>query len=185
MPTSPLVDPPRASRHGMTLIEVMVTMAILLVLTAIVLPGIALVRKSVRSAGALAQVTAIHNAINVYQGEDPRQRFPPVEADATLATRLGGSGAMKALDLLRQCGLEWRMEQVSEGGALLDPWRRALRCPLDVDMDGVADRPAERSDWNARGNEPFAYVHSLGSPRDDADGLPVSADRWIYHRSAP
>jgi type II secretory pathway pseudopilin PulG len=167
------------------MIELMITVAVIVVLLAIALPGMALVRNSVRSAGALAQVTAVHNAIGIYQGEDPRQRFPPVLADATLVTRLDGTGALGALDLLRECGLEWRMEQVSDGGALLDPWRRALRCPLDVDMDGVADRPAARSDWNARGNEPFAYVHSLGIPRDVADGLPASADRWIYLRSEP
>jgi len=166
--------------RAFTLIELMVTILIIVVLMGLLFPTIAMVRNAVNRSTAASVVSGLRMALDVYFQEDPRKRYPPVDTGGTLQTRMVISGDDLALDLLRTKGLEWRIEQVdSTAGHLLDPWRRAYRYAIDVNMDGIIDRPAPRSDWNVKNREPYAYVWSYGRPGTD-DTNPVHAERWMY-----
>jgi len=89
-------------------------------------------------------------------------------------------------------------EPTSFPRALVDGWYRPIRYVLDGPfraggvinhsaMNGTADRPASRDDWNPRGVEPFAYVWSLGRPKgtDAADRNAANAENWIYKKGLP
>ena len=111
---------------------------------------------------------------------------PPGEVDLSLRTVLGSAMANRTLDLLGERGIQidsahlGPMEAI--GRALLDGWRRPLRYQPDIDMDGAADKPAPQNDWNAKTEEPYPYVWSLGKPSGDeaADQDAAAAPRWIY-----
>lgn len=176
---------------GFSLIEVLVVVGIITVLAAIAVPVIGSIRTSARTTQSASQVQGLYAACEVYAMEDRRRMPPPMEADLTLRTTQNTGLAARTLDLLRDRGASWESAQLGPdegtGRALLDAWRRPLRYQADIDMDGVPDRPAPRTDWNAKGNEPYPYVWSLAKPSGDevADAAIVSAPRWIYVKTAP
>lgn len=176
----------RITTAGFTLVELLVVIGIILVLTAIALPAIGAIRNAARSAQTGTQVRALYAACQVYALEDRQRMPPPAEADLSLRTALGSPLANRTLDLLGERGIQIDSAQLgpaeATGRALLDGWRRPLRYLPDVDMDGSADKPAPQADWNAKGDEPYPYVWSLGKPSGDdaADADPAAGPRWIY-----
>lgn len=175
--------PQRAA--AFTLIEIMVAILIIVVLISLLLPAIAVVKNSVNRGAAESTVTGIHMAVEVYYQEEPRKRLPPIEIGGDLKTQMVVTGPKRTLDLLRDKGLEWRRDQVDDTtGALLDPWGRAYQYRVDENMDGTADKPAARSDWNGKDKEPYAYVWSYGKP-SSGDTNPANAERWIYRKVQP
>ena len=181
----------------MTLVEVMVVIAIVLVVVALLIPAIGAVRQRAAAAAASQLVNAVHAAMQVYRGEDPLRRFPPVRADRSIRT--GGTA-----DLLAVRGLivNGTVTAPLAGGepALIDPWKQPLLYHLDAHTggDGVAVMPVDAAgdpvrvpgdvaDWNpARGQParqavPFAYVWSWGRPSAGHD-LRANAARWVYVR---
>lgn len=183
--------PPNCRHSGFTLVELLVVVAIVAVLAGIALPTLVIVRNVVRTSDARSLIQGLTAALEVYAMEDRRHLPPIAETDLSLRTAPAG-GAPRALDLLRERGMVWRDAMLgpaeASGRPLIDPWRRPVRYQADTDMDGTADRPAPRTDWNAKGREPFAYAWSLGSPsgRGDAfDADAAQASTWIYQRSSP
>lgn len=178
----------RASHHrGVTIVELLIVVTVIAALLGLLLPAIQMVRNATRKSATVAMVQQLQSALRLYSLEDNRHRLPPMEADRSLRTSAGTGGAARTLDLLRNVGLEWRVEQLSDG-ALLDGWQRPYRYVVDDNRDGVADRPAPQSDWNAKGEDPYAYVWSIGKPTtagDADDGAPASAERWLYTRTSP
>jgi prepilin-type N-terminal cleavage/methylation domain-containing protein len=177
---------------GFSLVEILVVIGIILMLTAIAVPVIATVRNSVRNTQTTSQVQGLYAGCEVYAMEDRRRMPPPMEADLSLRTSLNTSLAPRTLDLLRDRGVMWESAQLgpdeATGRALLDAWHRPIRYQPDVNMDGVFDKPAPQADWNAKSNEPFPYVWSLGKPSgagDIADADPAKADHWIYVKTSP
>lgn len=178
-------NPPTATA-GFTLVELLVVIGIILVLTAIAVPSIGVVRNSVRNTQTVSQVQGLYAGCEVYAMEDHRHMPPPMETDLSLRTALNTSLTPRTLDLLRDRGVMWESAQLgpdeATGRALLDAWRRPFRYKPDINMDGVFDKPAPQDDWNAKKNEPFPYLWSLGKPsgNDAADADQSAAARWIY-----
>ncbi len=177
-------------KTGFTLVELLIVIGLIALLTGMLIPVVGMILESSRKAKAASMVSALHMALRSYAAEDSAHRFPPQEPD--LAIRGSGSAAApRALDLLIPAFINAGVETLvrDAGGTLLaDPWSRPYRCQVDANGDGVAQRPDPAlGDWNARGQEPFAYVWSLGRPRHgdaggpgDPDGLPGSGAPWIY-----
>lgn len=181
----------RPGHGGFTLIELMVVILIIMVLIGLLFPAVAAVRNSANKAAAESMIKGLHLASEIYAGEDRQHRFPPVEADLMLRTRMTTGGGARNLDLLRNCGLEWRIEQIAPVGAgepaLVDPWGRGYRYSVDT-ADGTVTRPAPQADWNVKNIEPYAYAWSLGKPTKNgeaADVLPANAANWHYKRMTP
>lgn len=189
----------RRHREALSLIEILVVVAIILVLAGLLVPVIGMVRESARSATTANLVATLDAAMRTYADEDPRHFFPVPAPDLRLIYDPAQPTA--TLTVMEGFGYAIPIQQVDGPGkkgtnALLDGWSRPLRYQLDgqrlgtVDptaTDRVADRPAPVADWNPRGLEPFAYVWSIGRPKaDDAsDALPANAAAWIYQRALP
>jgi prepilin-type N-terminal cleavage/methylation domain-containing protein len=181
-----------ATDAGFTLIELLVVISVIMVLIALLFPAVQAVRNSANKAAAESMIKGLHLAMEIYAGEDRQHRYPAVEADQLLRTRMTTGGGARALDLLRAVGLEWRVEQLAPpmGGGqdcLVDPWGRGYRYAFDP-ADGTVVRPAPQADWNPKGEEPFAYVWSLGRPGkggEATDALAANAPNWIYRRTTP
>jgi type II secretory pathway pseudopilin PulG len=182
---------PRTTGAGFTLIELLTVFGIILVLTAIALPAIGAIRNSARAAQTATQVQAIYAACQVYALEDRHRMPPPAEADLTLRTAQGSALSNRTLDLLNDRGIQIDTTHLgpveATGRALLDGWRRPLRYQPDIDMDGSTDKPAPQADWNAKSDEPYPYVWSLGRPSGDdvADADASAAAHWIYVKTSP
>lgn len=186
---SPLQVRRAAPGRAFTLVELLVTIAIVLVLVAMVLPGVGMVRDSVRRSKTVGLIDGLTGALEIYAMEDGRHRYPPVEPDQSMRTSRD-VGALRTLDLLRERGSQWRNADLdpapgsSDPDRLVDSWRRPVRYVVDDLIDKVIARPAPlKTGWNAKSREPFGYVWSLGRPKGDeaADADPVNADRWLYH----
>ena len=185
----------KAHLRGFTLTELIVTSAIIVVLVSMLLPAIGLVRNSVRRAKTQTLLDGLCSAVEIYSLEDPRRRYPPVEADKSLRTSTNTSGTALTLDLLRERGSGWRNADLDSSSGtgvndrLIDAWRRPVRYTIDDNMDKVivADRPAPLAvDWNPKDREPFAYIWSLGKPSGDdvADADSANYSRWLYRGGA-
>jgi prepilin-type N-terminal cleavage/methylation domain-containing protein len=194
-----------APRRGFTLIEILVTISIIAVLVALLVPGIGLVRNAVRRTETRALVDGVAAAMEVYRLEC--HRFPGGYDDLSLRTA-GTGGTPDALDLLRECGSGWLAKNLAPAppaplaGALADPpaesnqmlvdaWRRQIRYVTDIGADGRLVTPftapgGAPTDWNPKRQQPFAYVWSLGKPivDDTADALDANVANWIYRGSA-
>lgn len=178
------VDSP-AFRGAFTLIELLISVAIIIILVAIAVPAIGLVRNKVNASTALTTVTTIQLALQQYAGEDSRHRYPAQIAagDLRLAKAAPG-GAACVLDLLLDYG--WSMngsESLDRSGApwpLLDPWKKPYFYKVDDDLLGLTgpQRPLDLDGWNAEGVRPWAYVWSAG-PNATSDGA-----GWIYVRDS-
>lgn len=181
-----LVNIPTQARgaigRAFTLVELLVTIAIVLVLVAMIIPGVGMVRDSVKRSKTVGLITGLTGALEIYAMEDGRHRYPPVETDQSMRTN-GDVGALRNLDLLRERGSQWRNADL-DADRLVDAWRRPVRYTVDDLIDKLIARPAPLlTSWNAKSREPFGYVWSLGRPKGDeaADADPANADRWLYH----
>lgn len=181
-----------ATGRAFTLVELLVTIAIILVLVGLLIPGVGMVRDSVRRSKTAGLITGLTAALEIYAMEDGRHRYPPVEADQSMRTNRE-VGALRTLDLLRERGSQWRAADLepapgsTDADRLVDSWRRPVRYTVDDLIDKVIARPAPlKTGWNPKAREPFGYVWSLGKPKGDeaADADPANADRWLYHGAA-
>ena len=196
-----------ASRRGFTLIEILVTISIIAVLAALLVPSIGLVRNAVRRTETRALIDGVAAAMDVYRLEDGRRRFPGGYDDQSLRTADAG-GTPDVLDLLRERGSGWLAKNLAPAppaplaGPLADPpaesnqmlvdaWRRQIRYVTDIGADGRLVTPftapgGAPADWNPKRQQPFAYIWSLGKPSGDeaADALVANVANWIYRGSA-
>lgn len=184
-----------------SLIELLVVVVIIAVLAALLIPGLAIVREKARSADTRLLVQQVQAAAELYRGEDPQRRYPPVRADSTLRWDRVGSGTADMLEV-RGLAVSARNTVQIDGGAavLADAWGQALCYHLDdhtsgdgvavMPMDAAGERvrlPDDVDDWNPpRGNPsrqvvPFAYLWSWGRPSAGHD-LRANARAWIYPR---
>jgi prepilin-type N-terminal cleavage/methylation domain-containing protein len=175
---------------GLTLMEMMIVITVILVLAGILIPAVNLVRNKVRRAEAMSTILGLATAVELYRDDSRPHRYPPMNAEKSLVSKVGGGGSVRLpLDLLQDYAFNWRTAQLDEAGRLCDPWRRHIRYHTDevVSTPPVPDRPAPVADWNPQGREPFAYIWSLGQPSGDdtADADPAHAARWLYRNSAP
>jgi prepilin-type N-terminal cleavage/methylation domain-containing protein len=184
-----------------SLIELLVVVVIIAVLAALLIPGIAIVREKARLADTRLFVQQVQAAAELYRGEDPQRRYPPVRADRTLRWDRVGGGTADMLEV-RGLAVSARNTATIDGGAavLADAWGQALCYHLDnhTSGDGIAvmpdDAAGERvrvpedvTDWNpprgspARQAVPFAYLWSWGRPQPGHD-LRANARSWVYAR---
>ena len=185
------MSPPTLSKSGFTLIELLVVIAIIGILIGLLFPAISMARKATARAQTRTTINGLYGAMEVYALEELRHRYPPVEADKSLKTRLGVGGVAKTLDMLRLTGSEWRAEQII-GDTIVDSWGRPINYEVDgqvganVTIDHVITKPAPRTEWNPKDQEPYPYVWSLGYPTglgDANDKLPANSAPWIFKGS--
>ena len=176
----------RSAVSGFSLVELLVVISIVAVLVAMLLGGIAVLRRQAYAESARQTVRELESAIALYVERDPRKRFPPVAADLSLAT--GAGGVLTALETSQA----WTRSDhlIDQAGRLLDPWGKPYRYSLT--RPAPASGGAALSNWNwdpiagherrwgprwdaganatVTGALPYAYVWSLGpaSLSDDA-----------------
>lgn len=176
----------RAARTpAFSLVELLVTIAIIAVLMGLVLAGISAVRKSQKRTESQQLVAQLHQAMGVYAQMDRRGKFPGPDPGGVLLAD-AGVGAL----LVEQAGYlvqRPRLVATPAGSVLGDAWGRPLRYAPDLVVDGDPARPAPQPDWNPKGREPYPYLWSLGVPTasEAEDALPASAVRWLYHAESP
>lgn len=169
------------------MIEILVVVSIIAVLAALLVPAIGLVRQRSMMADARATVSAISLALEQYRLEDMRRKLPPADGP-TLQYETDDSKPPTTLNLIETAGYHTPVAQllppVGTRRVHGDAWKRGLRYQLDAATSGGAVKPAPLADWNPTGQQPFAYVWSLGPPHgasEDDDALPAHAEgRWIY-----
>lgn len=177
---------PDRRRHpqGMTLIEILISISIIAVLAAMLIPALSIVRERVRSTQAHERIAELHMALQHYAAEERRHRFPPQTSASDLSLRLDPGDAVPGnLNLLRQGGYEIDTSGLDTTGAppfaLRDPWKRFYQYQPDNDLLATtgAQRPLPLSacpGWNTAGTRPWGYVWSTGRA-GTADGA-----GWIY-----
>lgn len=178
-----------AGTRGMTLIEILVSISIIAVLAAMLVPAIGLVRSRVRVAQAGERLAEIHMALQHYAAEERRHRYPPQSSATDLSLRLDpGDAAPGNLNLLRQGGYEIDTSGLASEGsapfALLDPWKRPYQYRPDNDLLATSgpQRPMPLNvcpGWNTAGTRPWGYVWSTAKD-GTADGT-----GWLYVKDAP
>lgn len=191
-------------RRAFTMIELIVTVAIVLVLVGLLLGAITVVGRRADAAATAALVMQVHQACQVYRGEDKKRRFPPAVAEGVLFAELPDrdrtwDGAVPlAGNMLARVGLQLHGDKLTAVGArsaMADAWYEALRYHVDAAADGTIDRPRDSAnaqvtvpgdvaDWNPQGTEPFAYVWSYGRPKTGSTLKAHIAD-WQYVRESP
>lgn len=204
----PRIPPPvvaAGAAGGFTLIEVLVTVSIICVLTALLVPVVLMLRESARARQAHQVVAQLTAGLNIYTSEDPTRSYPPADPDAFVRSDPTGASfhVVDALILVRMdAGLHPLVPDPDHPGqkVLVDPWQRPYRYQLDPggttpDQTTAPVRPdPNRLDWNARNVVPFGYVWSLGSPRaghaglwstSDPDLTPGTSAPWIYPTTSP
>jgi type II secretory pathway pseudopilin PulG len=190
-----------ASRSAFTLVELLAVIGVIIVLAALILPGIGLVRERSRQAAARLQIDQVQAAVELYRGEDPLRNYPVMRADRTLRWERNGTGLADLLEIRGLAVNASNTISIDAGApALADPWRQALQYHLDAHTtgDGIAVMPADAAgervrvpddaaDWNpprgqpARQTVPFAYIWSWGRPAAGHD-LRSNTRNWIYAR---
>jgi prepilin-type N-terminal cleavage/methylation domain-containing protein len=172
------------TRRAFTLVELLVTIAILAVLMGLALSGLMAVRKSQKRTESLQLVNQLHQAMGVYAQMDRRGKFPnPDTGGGLLVSGVAGLLESEAGYMIQRP----RIVETANGPALCDAWNRALLYAPDLIIDTTIARPAPLPDWNPKGKEPYPYVYSLGNPLTNGndDALPANASRWLYHSEGP
>lgn len=188
-------------RTAFTLIELLVVITVIMLLIGMLASGGMMILQRAHRASSEQTVHAVVQAMLLYRDEDERRRFPPEAADHTLRHRAEGAyagGTTNVATLLMKQGLAIHGEQLSSDGSgeyLADAWGEPIHYQLDAVVDGTPHRPLdaaglpvrvpdEVTDWNPRGEQPFAYVWSCGRPGAQFDRRD-HAKSWVYHREAP
>ena len=200
----PRMPPPHAAqpaRGAFTLMELLVTIAIIAVLAAMLLPAVGLVRERSRRTEAQMVVNQLSIACETYMNEDHRHMYPlqPQLYPAALVTvphpiaqRAQGVAASGVLELLLESDVvNLGNRALDSEGCMLDPWLRRYRYQLlrptpaspvnalqDWNWDAERTRPKR---WNERADTPapFPYIWSLGK-----DGRDDAAKTWVYDPNA-
>lgn len=170
-------------RFGMTLVELLVVISVIVVLMGILIPAVMLVQHRAHAAQAQSTVSAIHQALQNYAAADARHRFPPMVSVADRSLRWDQVGGNANLNLLATAGWEPEMAAMDQGSSpwtLLDPFGMPFQYLVDDDLLGHSGalRPLDLPGWNAAGRRPWAYVWSAG-PKHSSDGT-----GWIYQADA-
>lgn len=193
------------SHRAFTMIEILVTITIIMVLVGLLLGGFTVVSRRVHRTQTETQIAQIQQACLVYRGEDKKRRFPPAVAEGVLYVEFpdrdrtwDGSTPLAGM-MLARVGLSVHGEQAeatpSGRMALIDAWGMPLHYQVDAVADGTVDRPKDGAgqpvrvpedvtDWNPKGDEPFAYLWSCGRPHSGSD-LRAKATDWIYVHETP
>ena len=201
MSSRPVSCPSTRRAAGMTLIEILVVVSIILVLAGIALPAIGLVRRRAADQRAALVVQQLVQAMDSYRLEDRNRSFPTPRPDLSLSRNpIVPGGPPGNLQQLEDRGYYAAVEQPRDAqGRAIDPWknpyqydvlRPAPTAPalalLDWNWDVASSH--ERA-WGRRvdpvtrvagdGALPFAYVWSLGRGATATD-----ATTWIYTKDA-
>lgn len=175
------------SRRGVTLIEILVVIAIIMVLVGLLIPALAVVRHKANRSSAAQTVAELQTALDLYRRDDAQRRFPAPAADLSI-------GPVLLEDLDRRGLWSWGSRERDDQGRLLDPWGTTYRYSLTRPAPSRgADRlltwnwdaaAGHESRWGERplagggrsaGALPFAYIWSLGRPAQADD-----ATEWIF-----
>lgn len=174
---------------GMTLIEILVVLLIIMVLVGMLLPALGFLRQTARKTEARQTVAELAAVLEVYRREDPRRRYPAERPDQALGDEL-----LVSLDDRRLWSRGQRKCDAS--GRLLDPWNKPYRYSLarptpaqgaahltTWNWDPEAGREARWgrrrdpvSGANVEGPLPYPYLWSLGR-----GGTVDDASRWIFN----
>ena len=168
----------------------------------ITIPVISLINNAAIKRAATSTVMNVTIAMRSYADEDPRRFFPPQDTNRFLIYDTANSSS--TLALLETYGYKVPFPELdtdSSGTArnLVDGWGQPIFYQIDgpyrnagvLDthlMNGTADKPATLADWNPKGDEPFAYVWSLGRPLSGASATvpdPSKTTNWIYPKGTP
>jgi type II secretory pathway pseudopilin PulG len=179
------------SRSGMTVLEILLVISVIMVLSGMVTSAAMQVSRSSRIASAGNMVQTLQNACTMYQSEDCQGRMPTGNAALTMQSTLVSGGPAGNLDLLAPYHVPWLPSQLDASGNFLDSFRRPYQYLPSAPSAPVAPwaPAAAPGNWNAENRQPYAYVWSLGPPTgngDASDANPsVNLTRWIYPKSSP
>ncbi len=193
------------TRNAFTMIEILVTITIIMALVGMLMGAFTVVSRRASAAATAAVVAQVHQACQVYRGEDKKRRFPPEVADGVLYVEFpdqsrtwDGATPLSGM-MLGAVGLKIHSDgctQLANGRwAIADAWYEPLRYHVDALADGTIDRPRDSanaqvavpgdvSDWNPQGTEPFAYVWSYGRPKTGST-LKANIAKWHYVKETP
>jgi type II secretory pathway pseudopilin PulG len=168
-------------RLGVTLMELLISMTIIVVLIGLAIPAVHMIRESARRTESRQILTQLHTAIAEYRIHDKRRRFPAQEADSLLWYDVRGQTS-RILNRIED-NTSYRVSPSHLGGhgderQLLDGWHRPLRYVVDQDEDGLVERPAPKSSWQNIAQEPYAFLWSLGPVANDNDDA-AQCETWI------
>lgn len=171
---------PRCINSGLTLIEIVIVVAIIAVLAGMLVPAVAMVRRSVHQRTAGQVVDMLHQAIEAYRQDDAQRRLPAQpNADRSLSRRETDDArtASGTLELLESRGFHAAAEQPRDAdGRLLDPWGNPYRYwPSMLRSDVVPDAVLPGWNWDPTANRPAAW----GRRPDPASG--VLADGALFY----
>ncbi len=182
------------------MIELLVTIGIILVLVALLMPALGLLRRRAAVASAQQAIQQLAQCLESYRNADGGgRRYPPPQSDQCIANQPPSVGSSAVLLLLESIKADLpRTGPGDAQGRLLDPWGRPYRYALA--RPAVSD-PASLEDWNwdaangrerawgrrwdagagaiAEGALPFPYVWSLGP-----DGVAAIGAGWVYAKDA-
>jgi prepilin-type N-terminal cleavage/methylation domain-containing protein len=184
----PVLQVTARARQGLTLIEILVVITLIVVLIGLLLPGIGLVRTKVDRASARQTLSGLQTAFDLYRSEDPRKRYPEVRLDLGIHRDL-----LEDLDDRRLWSRGGR--PLDDEGLLLDPWHQPYRYSLSRPTPAANAQDLEAWNWDpAAGHEsrwgsrrdpvtgtavagplPFPYLWSIGRRGKDTD-----ASTWLF-----
>lgn len=182
--------------RAFTLIELLITMAVIAVLASLLVAGALAVRRSAKTTEAATTLALLHGAFDAYRQDDAWRRYPSVDPlDASISRTPIAPATVGVLDLLATMRLFTAHQgRLDDQGRLLDPWLRPWRYTLTrpaaapaslvPNWNWDAEAGHERC-WGRRrdpisgttsmGALAFPYIHSLGQ-----DGDADHPDRWIH-----
>jgi len=161
---------PGGNRAGFTLVELLVTIAILFVLAALMLTGITAARNRARATEARRHVYQLKKAFDTYYGD--RSGFPDITDPDDILDSVRGH-FLTGVELIQALRGRY-MDFHGSATNFIDPWGDKYRVAFDTDYDGqitVPDRDGDMVDHRMG-------VAAWSAGPDGEDGTKDDVSTW-------